>query len=120
MYEGGYDLSEKKSQKKPPGKNTKKLFQGQYERTKHWFDLGIEQAEGKFNRREPQFYKRPFQINIEVQSGPKYPALTVLIGNAKLAGEIEYDPKSPLVEYHNNDSNSCCFISVASEFTVSG
>ena len=37
----------------------------------------------------------------------------------KETGEIEYDPKDPLMGYHGNYSNSCCFSSLASILTVS-
>ena len=70
--------------------------------------------------REPQFYNKLFKINIEGQAVSKYPKFTVTIGNGKETGEIEYGTKAPLVEYHHNDSNSCCFISLAYVFTMAG
>ena len=52
-------------QKKDTGKeyNRKYLFQGKSARSKHWFDIDIEWAEEIFSTREPQFYKKLFQIN---------------------------------------------------------
>ena len=47
----------------------KYLFQGQSARSKHLFDLDIKWIEEKFSTREPQFYKRLFQTNIEGKSG---------------------------------------------------
>ena len=35
---------------------------------KHWFDIDIEWLEGNFSAREPQFYKKLFQRNIEDKS----------------------------------------------------
>ena len=60
-----------------------------------------------------------FQSNIEGQYGSKYTTFPVPIGNAKETGEIEYDPKAPLVEYHQNYSTSCYFSSVVYEFNMS-
>ena len=78
------------------------LFQGQSAISKHWFDLDIELVEEKFSTREPQFYNRLFQTNIEVKSGITYPVFTVPIGNSKEKGEIEYNLQDPLVLYHQN------------------
>ena len=44
----------------------------------------------------------------------------LLFGNAKKTGELEYDPNTPLVEYHQNASDSYCFSTSASVFTVPG
>ena len=38
----------------------------------------------------------------------------------KNTGEIEYNLKALLLEYHWNSSNMFCFTSLASEFTASG
>ena len=82
----------------------------------YWYWVGW----SKFQYREPQFYNRLFQRNTEVQYESKYPTFIVPIGNKKETYEIEYDPKSPLVEYHQNNSDSCCFSSLESVFTASG
>ena len=96
------------------------MFQEKYSRSKHWFDLDIEWTQENFSTGEPQFFKRPFQSNIGGQDGIKYPTFSVSIGIAKEVGEVEYNPKPPLMEYHQNDSNSCCFISLESWFTAAG
>ena len=72
-------------QKKDTGKQPKRkyLFQEQSARSKHWFDLDIEWFEEKFSTREPQFYKRLFQSNIEGQSGITYTIFPVPVSNAK-------------------------------------
>ena len=59
------------------------LFQGQFARLKHWFDLDIEWVEKDFSTREPHFYKRLFQSNIQGQYGSKHPTFPVPIANAK-------------------------------------
>ena len=61
-----------------------------------------------------------FQINIEGQYGSKYTTFPVTIGNSKEKGEVKYDPKCPLVEYHQKYSNSCYFSSSASALTAAG
>ena len=73
-----------------------------------------------FSRREPQFYKRLFQSNIQGQYGSKYTTFPVSIVNTKETGEIENHPKAPLVEYHKSASNSYCFSSLASTLTAPG
>ena len=72
------------------------------------------------SKREPQFYKRLFQTNIEGQSGITDPIFPVTIGNTKETGEIEDNLQDPLVAYHHNDSNTCCLSSLAYAFTASG
>ena len=54
-------------QKKNTGEKPKiiYLFQGRSSRSKHWFDLDIKWIVDNFSTREPQFYKRLFQTNIE-------------------------------------------------------
>ena len=69
---------------------------------------------------KPHFYKRLFQSKTKGQSGSKYSTFPVTIGNEKGTGEIEYYPKDPLVEYHQNYSNVYCFSSLASAFTLAG
>ena len=41
----------------------------------------------------------------------------VPIVNVKGTGETEYDLQDPLVVYHHNYSNTCCFSSLVSAFT---
>ena len=76
------------------------MFQGQSARSKHWFDFNIGWVEENVSTIESQFYKRLFKINIEGRSGYKYPTFPVPVVNAKEIGEIEYEPKVPLVKYH--------------------
>ena len=92
-------------QNKTPGKTPKRkyLFQGKSARSKHWFDIDIEWIEENLSAREPQFYKRCFQRNIQGSYGSKYPTFPVTIVNAKETGEVEYYRKVTLVEYHKND-----------------
>ena len=96
------------------------MFQGHSTRFKHWVYIDIEWVEENFSTREPQFYNRLFQTNIEVKSGITYPVFTVPIGNSKEKGEIEYNLQDPLVAYNQNASNNCCFSSLAYVFTASG
>ena len=95
------------------------MFQGQSARSKHSFDLDIDWIEEKVSTIEPQFYKKLFQSNIKGQSGSKYPTFPITIINARGTGEIEYNPKATLVEYHKNALNGCCFSSLASSFIAS-
>ena len=44
----------------------------------------------------------------------------VPVANAKETGEIEYHPKSPKLEYHQNNSNSCYFSSLATKLISPG
>ena len=83
-------------------------------------DIGIDRVEENFSTREPQFYKRLFQINIEGQYGITYPILYAPIVNVKETVELEYDFQGTLVVYHQDNSNSCCFSSLAYASTASG
>ena len=40
----------------------------------------------------------------------------VPIGNAKFVEEMKFYSKSPMLKYRQNSLNSCCFISLASDF----
>ena len=96
------------------------MFQGQSTISKHWFDPDIEWFEENFIKREPQFYKKLFQTNIEGQSVITYPIFPIPLGNAKETGESEYYLQAPLVTYHQTASDSYRFSSLAYEFTASG
>ena len=42
------------------------------------------------------------------------------VGNAKEKGKMEFHTLAPRLEYHQNDLNNFCFISLASKFTALG
>ena len=68
-------------QNKKTEKPKKYLFQGQSARSKRWFDIDIDWLEEEFIKREPQFYKKLFQSNIQGQAGSKYPIFLDIIVN---------------------------------------
>ena len=70
--------------------------------------------------REPEFYNRPFQRNIEGKYGKTLPTYTVLTENSKEISEMELHPFSPKLEYQHDDTNSCCFRCLASFVHASG
>ena len=71
--------------KKDTGNEPKRnyLFQVYSAIPEHWFDIDIEWVGKNISKREPQFYKRLFQTNIEGQSGITYPIFCAPIGIAK-------------------------------------
>ena len=73
------------------------MFQGQSTRSKNWFDPDSQQVKEIFITRYPHFKKRMFQSNIKGQSGSQYPTFPVPIRNSKETGEIECNPKDPLL-----------------------
>ena len=64
--------------------------------------------------RQPEFYKRIFQQNIKNQFGKIPSKFPVPISNAKETVETEFHPYYPILEYQQDDPNSCCFSSLAS------
>ena len=71
----------------------------------------------KSTQENPSFTRGCFKSIFKVDLDKKYPTFTVPIGNGKKTGEIKYNPKAPLLEYHQNTLNICWFSSLASAFT---
>ena len=45
-----------------------------------------------------------------------YQLFVVPVGNAKIAEEIEFHPRAPVLKYHQESYNSCFLIILASAF----
>ena len=53
------------------------------------------------------------QINIKVQETKTYYLFVVPIGNAKIEERIDFHPRSPVIKFHQESSNSCCLSSLS-------
>ena len=58
-------------------------FQGQSARSKRWFYIDLDWIEVNFITREPDFYKKLFQIHDNTQDINTFKLFQVPIGNAK-------------------------------------
>ena len=91
-------------------------FQGQYERSKSWFDLDFDWMEVKFSTREPYLYKKTFQSHGDTQYTNTFKRFQVPIGNAKCVESFKFHNDEPILNYFQKSLNSCCFSSLASSF----
>ena len=91
-------------------------FQVQSVRSQRWFDLDFDCIKENFSTRDSDFYKKTFQRHDETQGTNAFKMFVFPIGNAKNVKEIRFHIDVPLLKYHQNTSNSCCFSSLASAF----
>ena len=99
-------------------KNEAKLkFQGQSSISQRWFDLEFGWIEVNFSTREPDFYKKLFQSHDDTQDTNKFKSFQVPIGNAKFVESFKFHNDAPILKYFQKSLKSCCFSSLASEFS---
>ena len=65
-------------------KKSKFKFQGQSGRSRLWFDIDLDWIDINFSTREPDFYKKLFQIHDNEQETNTFKFFQVPIGNAKV------------------------------------
>ena len=65
-------------------KTKKYNFQGQFERSNIWFDLDQEWLKEIFSKREPEFYIKLYQMDIEGQEVETYQIFVVPVGNENI------------------------------------
>ena len=85
-------------------------FQGQSARSQHWFDLDFDWIEVKFSTREPDFYKNCFQSHGDTHNTNTLEIFQVPIGNSKCVENFKFHNDAPMLNYHQNVLNICCFI----------
>ena len=91
-------------------------FQGQSARSQRWCDLDFDWVEENFSTREPDLYRKIYQIYDKTQDTNKFKMFEVPIGNKKCVEKMNFCSKAPMLKYRQNSSNSCCFSSLASAF----
>ena len=91
-------------------------FQGQSARSQCWFDLDFDWIEVNFSTREPDFYKKLFQIHANTQDKNRFKSFQVPIVNSKCVETSKFHNDAPILKYCQKSLNSCCFSSLASDF----
>ena len=74
-------------------------FQGLSARSKIWFDLDLDWIEINFSSREPDFYKKLFQIHDDTQHDNTFKKIQVPIGNAKCVESFKFQNDAPILKY---------------------
>ena len=62
--------------------------------------------------REPDLYLKIYQTKFRGDKTQNYKKFGVRIGNAKMTKKVQFHPETPLIQYHQNSSNSCCWSSL--------
>ena len=76
--------------KKEKNKTKKFNFQGQSERTKHWFDIDHEWLKENFMTRKPDFYKKIHQTKFRGHKTQNHQKFGVPIGNTKMTKQVQF------------------------------
>ena len=97
-------------------KNKEYNLQGQLSRSRRWFDLDHNRLKENFMPREPYFYRKMYQIKFMGDDKKISQIFGVPICNAKITRKLQFHPAAPLIKYHQKTYNSCCLISLASDF----
>ena len=92
-------------------------FQGQSTISQRWFDLDFDWIEVNFSTREPDFYKNVFQSHGNTQDTNTFKIFQVPIGNSKCVKIFKFHNDAPMLKYCQKSLKSCCFISLASDFS---
>ena len=88
-------------------------FQGQSARSQHWFDPDFDWVEVNFSTREPDFYKKLFQIHDSTQDTNTSKLFQVPIWNSKCVENLKFHNDAPMLKYFQKSLNSCFFSSSA-------
>ena len=98
------------------GNEAKFNFQGRSARSQRWFDLDLDYIEVNFSTREPDFYKKHFQIHDDTQDKNTYKSIQVPIGNSKFVETFKFHNDAQILKYCQKSFNSCFLSSLASAF----
>ena len=74
-------------------------FQGQSVRSQLWFDLDLDWIEINFSTREPDFYKKLFQIHDDTQDNNTFKTFQVPIVNSKCVESFKFRIDAPILNY---------------------
>ena len=91
-------------------------FHGLSARSQRWFDLDLGWIEVNFSTREPDFYKKLFQIHDNTQDINTFKLFQVPIGNAKCVESFKFQNDTPILNYCQKSLNICCFSGLVSAF----
>ena len=65
---------------------------------------------------EPYFYRKLYQTKFRDDDTKTFNIFGVPIDNTKITRKVQFHPAVPVVKYHQKTYNSCCLISLASDF----
>ena len=68
----------------------------------HWFKLDIDWVVENFKTRYHDIYKSIFQEHVTVKYDKEQPIFSVIIGNEKYAGEVEFMLYVPNMKFQKN------------------
>ena len=100
------------------GNEAKFKFQCQSTRSQRWFDIDLDWIEVNFSTREPDFYKKLFQIHDNTEDNNTSRFFQVPIGNTKGVESFKFQNDAPILKYFQKSLNSFCFSSLASSFDI--
>ena len=99
-----------KSDAADKNKNESKFkFQGQSARSQLRFDLDLYWIDMNFSTREPDFYKKLFQIHDNEKDTNRSKTFQIPIGNAKVVKSFVFHKDAPILKFCQKTLNSCCF-----------
>ena len=90
--------------------------QSQSARSQHRFDLDFDFIAVNFSAHETDFYKKTFQSHSDTQDTNTFKIFQVPIENENCVESFKFQNDAPMIKYCQKSLNSCCFISLASDF----
>ena len=93
-------------------------FQGPSEISQLWFDLDFDWIGVNVSTCEPDFYKKLYQIHDDTEDTNTFKIFQVPIGSSKCVETFKFHNNAPILKYCQKSLNSCCFISLASDFVI--
>ena len=66
--------------------------------------------------RELFFFRELYQTKFRGDETKTFQIYGVLIGNEKISRKVQFHLAAPVMKYHQKTPNSCCLISLASDF----
>ena len=80
-------------------------FHSQSERSQRWFGLDFDWIEVNFSTREPDFYKKLFQIYDDTQDKKSFKFYQVTIGKSKCVETFKFHNDDPMLKYCQKSLN---------------
>ena len=79
--------------------SSKSKFQGQFARSRYWFDPNLDWIDINFSTREPDFYKKVFHNHDNEQETDSFRIFEVPIGNAKVVKAFVFHKYAPTLMF---------------------
>ena len=91
-------------------------FQGQSARSQRWFDFYFYWVEVHFSTREPDLYRKLFQIHDNTQDTDIFKIFQVPIGSSKYVENFKFHSDAPILKYRQKSFDRCCLSSLEYSF----